>query len=95
MQAFLKKRIRLGRAGPTEEERRLGRSSFWGEVRSEAGRRVVARLHGGQSYALTVQAALAVVGRVLAGPPAGFQRPATACGPDFVLGLEGMVREDE
>jgi short subunit dehydrogenase-like uncharacterized protein len=95
VQEFLKKRIRSGPAGPTEEERRLGRSYFWGEVSDEAGRRAVARLHGPQSYTLTVQAALALVERVLAGAPAGFQTPAKAFGPDFVLGLEAMVREDE
>jgi hypothetical protein len=44
---------------------------------------------------LTIQAALAVIGRVLAGnTPAGFQTPAMAYGPDFVLELAGVCRED-
>jgi len=40
-------------------------------------------------------AALAVVDRVLAGQaPAGFQTPAKAYGPDFVLGIAGVTRTD-
>jgi short subunit dehydrogenase-like uncharacterized protein len=95
VQGCLKKRIRAGRPGPTEQERRQGRSFFWGEVRDQAGQRAVSRLHGPQSYTMTAQAAVAVMERVLAGAPAGFQTPARALGPDFVLGLEGMVRQDE
>jgi hypothetical protein len=45
---------------------------------------------------MTVRAALAVVERVLAGEVVlGFQTPSKLYGPDFVLGLEGVVREDE
>jgi short subunit dehydrogenase-like uncharacterized protein len=95
VQGFLTKRIRAGPPGPTEEDRCLGRSYFWGEVCDQAGQRAVSRMHGPQSYTLTAHAAVAVVERVLAGAPAGFQTPATAFGPDFVLGLEGMVREDK
>jgi hypothetical protein len=53
-------------------------------------------LQGPEGYTLTVRAALAVVGRVLAGDtPPGFQTPSTAYGPDFVLTLEGVSRHDE
>ena len=46
-------------------------------------------------YTLTAEAALALVERVLSGEaPAGFQTPAKAFGPDFVLRLEGVTRTD-
>ena len=67
-----------------------------GEAADDAGRTVVSRLQGPEGYTLTVQTALAVVERVLAGEaPPGFQTPATAYGPDFVFSVEGVVRMDE
>jgi short subunit dehydrogenase-like uncharacterized protein len=67
----------------------------WGEVTDAAGRKAVARLHGPEGYTFTVLTALAVVGRVLAGEaPAGFQTPATAYGPDLVLEVAGVRREE-
>ena len=42
-----------------------------------------------------MRAALAIVVRALGGAaPTGFQTPATAYGPDFVLELDGVLRED-
>src|SRR5207237_3474278 len=90
VQGYLKKRVRAGRAGPSDEERAMGKRHFWGEVTDGAGKRAEARMHGPESYTLTVLAALAVVERVLAGhAPVGYQTPSTAYGPDFVLGCEG------
>jgi hypothetical protein len=43
----------------------------------------------------TSLAALATVGRVLAGEaPPGFQTLALAYGPDFIVECEGVMRED-
>jgi len=96
MQSFLKSRIQARPPGPSDDERRRGRSFIWGEAEDAAGQRVVSRLRGPEGYTLTVLAALAVVERVLAGDaPPGFQTPATAYGPDFIMGLAGLVREDE
>lgn len=95
VQGYLKKRARAGPPGPSDEERAMGKSYFWGEVTDAAGNRAEARLHGPESYTLTVSAALAVVERVLKGhAPAGYQTPSTAYGPDFVLGVKGVTRED-
>ena len=56
---------------------------------------MVSRLRGPEGYTFTALAALAVVGRVLAGEaPPGFQTPSTAYGPDFVLEVPGVQRED-
>jgi len=94
-QRFFSRRIQEGPAGPTDEERARGRSLLWGEASDGAGRRAVARLRGPEGYTLTALAALAIVRRVLAGAaPSGFQTPATAYGPDFVLDLDGVTRED-
>jgi short subunit dehydrogenase-like uncharacterized protein len=95
VQGHLKRRIQAGPPGPTEEERAQGRTYLWGEAADRAGRKVVARLRAPESYTLTARAAVAIVARVLAGDaPAGFQTPSRAYGADFVLGLEGVSRED-
>jgi short subunit dehydrogenase-like uncharacterized protein len=96
VQAFLKKRIRSGPPGPSVEERERGGSFLWGEATDNAGQRVVSRLRGPDGYTFTALTALAVVDRVLASEsPPGFQTPAKVYGPDFVLGVEGVVRQDE
>jgi short subunit dehydrogenase-like uncharacterized protein len=95
VQNCLKHRIQAGPTGPTDEERIHGRTVVWGEVSDDSGQRAVARLRCPDGYTLTARAALAVVRRILAGQaPSGFQTPATAYGTDFVLELEGVVRED-
>jgi short subunit dehydrogenase-like uncharacterized protein len=96
VQKYLKRRIQARPPGPSDEERAQGRSLLWGEAEDAAGHKVVSRLRGPDGYTVTVHAALAVVERVLAGATApGFQTPSKLFGPDFVLGLEGVVREDE
>jgi short subunit dehydrogenase-like uncharacterized protein len=96
VQAFLKRRIRARGAGPSAEKRARSRSILWGEARDGAGRVAVSRLRGPEAYTLTVLAALACVERALAGDaPAGFQTPAKAYGPDWIVALAGVEREDE
>ena len=95
-QKILKRRIRTRPAGPSDVERAQGKSFLWGEAEDGAGHKVVSRLRGPEGYTMTVRTALAVVERVLAGEATlGFQTPSRLYGPDFVLGLEGIVREDE
>jgi len=92
---FLTARVRAGAPGPTEDERRRGRAFVWGEVEDAEGRRAVSRVATPEGYTFTARAALASVDRVLAGQaPAGFQTPAKAYGPDFVLGIPGVTRTD-
>src|SRR5262249_9348699 len=96
MQERMKRKIQAGPPGPTDEQRACGRSLLWGEVTDDAGKRVVSRLRGLEGYTLTILAALAVVERVLAGEVRpGFQTPSLVYGPDFVLGLTGIVRDDD
>jgi short subunit dehydrogenase-like uncharacterized protein len=96
VQSRLRRRIKAGPAGPTEEERRRNRCAFWGEVRDDPGGRASARQQTPDGYDLTVQASLAAVTRVLTGGlTPGYRTPAMAFGPDFVLELPGVTRTDE
>ncbi len=95
MQGRMKRRIQAGPPGPTDEERARGKSLLWGEATDGQGNHVVSRLRGPEGYTLTALTALAVVERVLAGhAPAGFQTPSRVFGPDFVLEVKGVTRED-
>ena len=96
VQRILKQRIRAGPPGPTDQERAGGKSFLWGEVVDAAGQKAVARIRGLEGYTMTIRTALAAVERVLAGEAApGFRTPSSVFGADFVLGVEGIVREDE
>src|SRR6056297_1276898 len=81
--------------GPSADERASGRSYVWGEASTADGERVVSRLRGPHTYALTVETALATAKRALDGDaPTGYQTPAGAYGPDLILDVEGVERED-
>jgi short subunit dehydrogenase-like uncharacterized protein len=87
--------LRAVKPGPTPFECAQTVTHVWGEVRDEEQRRVVSRLHGPEAGIVwTTRAALSAVRKVLAGDaPPGFQTPALAYGPDFVLECEGVTRE--
>jgi short subunit dehydrogenase-like uncharacterized protein len=81
--------------GPDADERERGKSYVWGEARTADGDRAVTRLRGPHTYALTVETALATAGRVLDGDaPPGHRTPASAYGPDLILDVPGVERED-
>jgi short subunit dehydrogenase-like uncharacterized protein len=95
VQSRLRRRIAAGAPGPNETERQESRCAFWAEVTDQEGRAASARQETPNGYDLTVQTALAAVERVLAGAASsGFQTPAMAFGPDFVLGIPGVRRVD-
>ena len=55
----------------------------------------MARLRTPESYELTSMTALDLAARALRGElPVGFQTPARAAGPDYVLQFPGVARED-
>jgi short subunit dehydrogenase-like uncharacterized protein len=94
-QRWFQRRIRSGPPGPTDEQRERGESLLWGEASDAAGQTVVSRLRGPEGYTLTALCALAVIERVLQGDaPVGYQTPAMAYGPDFILTIPGVVRTD-
>ena len=81
--------------GPSESQREGERRVIVAEVEDEYRRGKRARLHTPDGYSFTPLSALAIAQRVLAGDsPTGFQTPAGAYGPDFILDLPGVRRED-
>lgn len=82
--------------GPSMEECELSTTHVWGEVRDNKGQKAVARLHGPEGGLVwTSRTAIAAVKEVLKGnAPAGYQTPAKAFGPGFVLESEGIRLED-
>lgn len=95
VQDWLKARIRSGAPGPSERARARGRSRLYGEAGNAAGSCVRSRLTGPEGYTLTARTAVAALERVLAREARpGFQTPSLAFGADFVLGVEGVARED-
>lgn len=92
---WLESRVRRGAPGPTAEQRARGWSRFWAEARDDTGRTATARLLAPEGYELTVRASLECARRVLQGKwRTGYQTPSSAYGPDLVLALDGVGRED-
>ena len=95
VQAFLKQRIRAGAPGPDAAARAAGVSLLWGMVEDDAGARAVSRMQTPEGYTLTVLASLDIAQKVLDGhAKPGYQTPSSAFGPDFILAIDGVVRED-
>lgn len=88
-------RLLAGGAGPSEATRASGRSVVYGEASDGAGRRVAAIQRHPDPYGLTALAAVEIAARALRGEaPPGWHTPASAFGPDLVLSLPGVSRED-
>jgi short subunit dehydrogenase-like uncharacterized protein len=82
-------------SGPTADERARSVTRIRGEVEDDDGERAAARLRTPDTYELTAHTAVEAARRTLEDEiGAGFQTPATAFGPDFVLGFDGVERED-
>lgn len=95
VQRFLKTRVNKGAPGPSADVRARARAVLWGEAADAQGGRACARLRTPEGYTLTALTSLAIVERVLQGDaPAGFKTPSSAYGPDFILDIEGVTRED-
>ncbi len=81
--------IRSTVSGPSAEDREQGSCYVWGEA-SDGDSQVTSRLQTPETYALTVDAATTAVERVLSGDFVGFETPAAAFTPEFVLDLDGI-----
>ncbi|WP_028566917.1 saccharopine dehydrogenase family protein [Salisaeta longa] len=93
VQHLLDRAVQALPAGPTPDERAAGSVHVWAQA-TAGERTVTARLHGPDGYAFTARTAVAAAQRVVEDTLRGFHTPATAFGPDFVLGIEGVTRED-
>jgi len=80
-------------SGPSERERAKRTVRVHGEVRDDDGNRLAARVLTPDPYDVTAETAAAAAERTLSGGVSdGFQTPASAFGPDFVLGVDGVRR---
>jgi short subunit dehydrogenase-like uncharacterized protein len=94
-QNFLLGRIRAGKPGPSDSQRERAQAQLWGEAWDDDGNRVASRLRTPDGYTLTAITAVAAARKVLAGgAQPGYRTPSMAFGPDFILEVEGAVRED-
>ncbi|MEO7539592.1 MAG: saccharopine dehydrogenase NADP-binding domain-containing protein [Pyrinomonadaceae bacterium] len=92
-QDYMQSKIPAG--GPSDEERAKGKTLLWGEARDLNGNHVESRLQGPEGYTITAIAALNIAVKILAGNfTPGYQTPAMAYGPDLVLEIEGVARQD-
>lgn len=95
VQRWLKEKIRSGKPGPGDAARARGASRVWGEAVDGAGNHARARVIGPEGYTMTSRTAVAALTRTLAGGATpGFKTPSRAFGADFILSIEGVVRED-
>lgn len=94
-QSLLKAAVDRRPEGPTDAQRAAGHSILIAEAKDGKGGRVRTRLRTPEGYTLTAETGLAIVRKVLEGQaPPGFQTPSRAYGADFILGFDGVSRED-
>lgn len=95
MQAYLKWVVSMFPSGPNQEVRNSASSIILAEAKDSNGEIVRSILHTPEGYRLTTMTAVAIIERVLTGERrAGFVTPAGLYGPDMVLEIEGVSRED-
>ncbi len=95
MQSLLKFQIDRMPEGPSETARRAGRAVLVGQARNQTGQTVRSRLRTPEGYSLTAATAFDAAARVAAGEvKPGFQTPSRAVGADYILGFDGVTRED-
>ena len=76
--------------GPSERVRERERVFVWGEAENDDGDVVTSRLVTPETYKLTVDAATTAAARLAESAPTGYQTPASAFDPEFVLSLDGV-----
>jgi short subunit dehydrogenase-like uncharacterized protein len=95
MQSLLKAQVDRLPEGPSEAARRAGRAILVGVARNAKGLTVRFRLTTPEAYSLTAAVAFDAARRVAGGEvKPGFQTPSLAFGADYILGFEGVARED-
>ena len=91
----MRKRIKSGPAGPSDERRASGRMVVWGQATNAAGEQTIARLTTPEGYTLTAFMGLNITKKVLEGNfKPGFQTPAGCYGSNLVFEMDGVVRDD-
>jgi short subunit dehydrogenase-like uncharacterized protein len=80
--------------GPTEAQRREGRTRFWACASAPDGRRFEAGLESLEAYRLTAEAGVRTIEKLLENPKTGALSPAQAFGMDFILEIPDTRRYD-
>lgn len=81
-------------SGPSREQNENGFSLMVGEMR-DGSRTVRAKLRTPEGYRLTALTSVEIMKRISSGDyKPGFQTPSLAYGADFILGFDGVERED-
>ncbi len=94
-QVWLKAAINFQPDGPTDAQRAASQVVLVAEVEDAGGNKASSRLHTPEAYTLTASTSLGIASRILENEIApGFQTPSNAFGADFILGFEGVKRED-
>jgi short subunit dehydrogenase-like uncharacterized protein len=92
-QWWLKRAVNRAPPGPSAGVRAATRTYVWGEARNAAGVVRTARVATANGYTLTMEAALAIVRRVLDSPPTPrYYTPSQIMGANFVSELPGSSR---
>lgn len=94
MRRFLEARIESAAAGLTPEQRAKGRAIVVAEIEDRAGRTTRSTLHVPEPYAFTALSTVLCLQKAQTAAKPGFQTPGTAFGPDLVLEIEGVRRDD-
>jgi saccharopine dehydrogenase (NAD+, L-lysine-forming) len=77
--------------GPSQDRQAAARAEVWGRVKHPDGRVVTGALTTPAAYALTADAVVRGVAKLIAGEVApGAHTPSSAFGADFVTGLDGV-----
>jgi short subunit dehydrogenase-like uncharacterized protein len=81
-------------SGPSRDQNEKGFSLMVGEMR-DAERVICAKLRTPEAYRCTALTTVEIMKRILSGDfKPGFQTPSLAYGADFILGFDGVERED-
>lgn len=84
-----------GVAGPSAARRARQRTVVWCEVVHPSGSRAAGLQRLPDAYTFTALAVVEIAARVLRGDaPPGWRTPSTAYGPDLVLAVPGVSREE-
>ena len=92
---ILKAVMNLYPPGPTEARRMKAFATMIGEVTNDHGGRAVSKLRTREGYTFTAQVTVEIMKRILNNDyKIGFATASLAYGPDFVMQIEGVTRED-
>jgi short subunit dehydrogenase-like uncharacterized protein len=95
VQGMLGRLVKAWPEGPSEAQRAATPKVIVAEAESPYRKTVTARLYTPNVYTFTYVSVIDIAERVLRGEVRpGFQTPAAVYGPDFILGFNGVRRED-